>query len=435
MITQIKVILFSIFILQGLLMSATLKQIPYNDKKIATIFEKHKSLPIFNLQLVFTNGGYIGDDKLPGITNLVAQLLNEGTKKDGAVGFARKLENNAISIHTNTGFETFVIEISCLTSEKELALELLKDLLKDPNFAQESLEKVKTLTLSKLQQKQNDFDYIASSNLKKLTYKNTPLEHPKLGTQESIKKITLEDIQTRQKEIFNLDNLIIAVGGDIKFKEFQAQASDFLEYFDTNGVTNTPKITMSDKVQYEEIIKDTKQSYIYFMSPFYLDVDSKENYKAKVASFILGGSGFGSRMMEEIRVKHGLAYSAYGYIKNQKTHSYFTGYLQTKLDNTTKAKKMVEKIIEEFVQNGVTKEELEAAKKFLSGSEPLRTETFSQRLNRSFHLYYKNLPLDYPQKELEMIQNLSVEELNRFIRSHQELKNLTFSIVTQNEKE
>ena len=135
--------------------------------------------------------------------------------------------------------------------------------------------------------------------------------------------------------------------------------------------------------------------------------------------------------MEEIRVKNGLAYSAYGHISNKKSHSYFTGYLQTKLDNTQKAKDMVVSIVEEFIKDGVTKEELDAAKNFLLGSEPLRTETFSQRLNRAFSLYYKNLPFDYPKTELNMINNLSLDDLNQFIKSHKEIKNLTFSIVTK----
>jgi predicted Zn-dependent peptidase len=162
--------------------------------------------------------------------------------------------------------------------------------------------------------------------------------------------------------------------------------------------------------------------------------DDKENYKAKVVSFILGGSGFGSRLMEEIRVKNGLAYSAYGYINIQKSHSYFTGYLQTKIENEQKAKDLVISTIKEFVKNGVTSEELEAAKNFLQGSEPLRVETFSQRLGRSFNLYYKGLEQDYPTKELELIQNLSVDELNNFIKKHTEINNLTFSIVTQNKE-
>ncbi len=90
---------------------------------------------------------------------------------------------------------------------------------------------------------------------------------------------------------------------------------------------------------------------------------------AKVASFILGGSGFGSRLMEEIRVKRGLAYSAYGQVSMNKSHSYFTGYLQTKLESADEAKELVSSLVNEFVRNGVTKDELEAAKNFLLGSE------------------------------------------------------------------
>lgn len=430
---QFKLIFLILFFLQGFLMSATIKQIDFKDHKIATIFEEHNSLPIFNLQLVFTNSGYINDKELPGITALSAQILNEGTKKDGSVEFARKLESNAISIHTSTGFETFVIEVSCLTSEMDLALKLLKELLSDPNITQSSLDKLKTLTLSKLGQKENDFDYIASSKLKGLTYKDTPLEYPSIGTKQSIEKITLEDIQNQLSDILNLNNLIIAVGGDIKFKAFSKDIDDVLKELQTKEKNELQKIEISTKTQVLETLKETEQSYIYFMSPFYMDVNSPESYKAKVASFILGGSGFGSRLMEEIRVKHGLAYSAYGYMKTQKSHSYFSGYLQTKLDNTKKAKEMVEKIIKEFVEKGVTKKELDAAKKFLSGSEPLRTETFSQRLNRSFHLYYKGLDQDYPEKELEMIEKLTVKDLNDFIQEHKEIENLTFSIVTKKE--
>ena len=118
-------------------------------------------------------------------------------------------------------------------------------------------------------------------------------------------------------------------------------------------------------------------------------------------------------------------------ITNNKSHSHFTGYLQTKLDNTKKAKAMVNKIVEEFVESGVTKKELQAAKNFLLGSEPLRSETFSQRLNRAFHLYYKHLPFDYPKKELKKINSLTVDELNTFIQKHQEINKLSFSIVTK----
>ena len=163
----------------------------------------------------------------------------------------------------------------------------------------------------------------------------------------------------------------------------------------------------------------------------FTDYYSEQSCTAGRSSFILGQSGFGSRLMEEIRVKHGLAYSVYAYVTNKKSHSYFSGYLQTKLENTKKAKDMVENIINDFVKNGATKEELDSAKKFILGSEPLKTETFSQKLNRAFSLYYKNLPFSYIEQELNNINNISLEELNSYIKEHQEIKNLTFSILTK----
>ena len=142
---MIKKLSFSILLftlLQGTLMSATLKNIEQNNTNIPVIFEKHKTLPIFNLQLVFKNSGYINDTKLAGLTNITAKILNEGTKTLGAVEFARKLENKAISIDTSTGFETFVIEVSCLKDEYKTALKYLNEILTDPNITNKTLQKL-----------------------------------------------------------------------------------------------------------------------------------------------------------------------------------------------------------------------------------------------------------------------------------------------------
>jgi len=418
-------------LLQGTLMSATLNDLEYNDTQIPVVFEKNNALPIFNLQLIFQNSGYIKDQNLSGLTNLTAKVLNEGTKKDGAISFARKLESKAISIDTSCGFETFVIEVSCLKEQYKNSLKYLKELLKDPNITNKTISKLKNLQISKLQQKENDFDYIASNKLKSIIFKDSVLSHPKSGEIEAINKIKKENIETRLDDILNINNLIIATGGDIKYKDIANDIKDILELLNKKPTTKIEKTKFNTSSK--EIItkKDTKQSYIYFASPFYTDVNSKENYKTKVTSFILGGSGFGSRLMEEIRVKNGLAYSAYGNIHNNKSYSYFSGYLQTKIENTQKAKDMVSDIVNKFIKKGVTKKELDAAKKFLQGSEPLRTETFSQRLGRASNLYYKGLDFNYPQKELDMIDSLTVEELNKFIKSHLELKELSFSIVTK----
>jgi zinc protease len=410
-------------------MGATIKHIDIKGVQIPVIFEEQKSLPILNLQLVFQNSGYIQDNDKSGLVNLSSKLLNEGTKELGATAFAQKLEENAISLSTSNGFETFVIELSNLKEQSKKGVELLTSLLKSPNFTQDTLEKLKTLQVGSLKRKENDFDYVSQNQLKSMLFKGTALENPSSGSIESISKIQLKDIEKFVSKTINLNNLIIVAGGDFDIKEFEELLKPFLVTLEVGEKNEFVKIEVKSKNEEKTLIKDTQQAYIYFGSSFNIDSQDEENYKAKVASFILGGSGFGSRLMEEIRVKRGLAYSAYGSISINKTHSYFNGYLQTKNESADEAQKLVSQLVSQFVENGVTQEELSAAKNFLTGSEPLRSETLSQRLNRAFTLYYRGLSQDYSEKELEKIQTLKLEDLNSYIKSHNEINNLTFSIV------
>jgi zinc protease len=410
-------------------MGATIKHIDVKGVQIPVIFEEQKSLPILNLQLVFQNSGYIQDNDKSGLANLSSKLLNEGTKELGATAFAQELEENAISLTTSNGFETFVIELSNLKEQSKKGVELLTSLLKSPNFTQDTLEKLKTLQVGSLKRKENDFDYVSQNLLKSILFKGTALENPSSGSIESISKIQLKDIEQFVSKTINLNNLIIVAGGDFDIKEFEELLNPFLATLEVGEKNESKEIKFTSKKEEKTLIKDTQQAYIYFGSSFNIDSQDEENYKAKVASFILGGSGFGSRLMEEIRVKRGLAYSAYGSISVNKSHSYFNGYLQTKNESAAEAQKLVSQLVSQFVENGVTQEELTAAKNFLTGSEPLRSETLSQRLNRAFLLYYRGLAQDYSIKELEKIQNLKLEDLNSYIKSHIEINNLTFAIV------
>ena len=410
-------------------MGATIKHIDVKGIQVPIIFEEQKSLPILNLQLVFQNSGYIQDKDKSGLVSLSSKLLNEGTKELGATAFAQELEENAISLTTSNGFETFVIELSNLKEQSNKGLSLLTDLLKSPNFSQDTLDKLKTIQNGSLKRKENDFDYVAQNQLKSVLFAGTALENPSSGTIETTSKIQLKDIENFITNTISLSNLIIVAGGDFEEEEFEKFIKPFLETLKVGQKNEFQKINFISKNDEKTLIKDTEQAYIYFGSSFNADSKDEENYKAKVASFILGGSGFGSRLMEEIRVKRGLAYSAYGSISINKSHTYFNGYLQTKNESANEAKDLVKQLVAQFVKDGVTQEELTAAKNFLTGSEPLRSETLSQRLNSAFTLYYRGLEQDYSKKELEKIQNLKLEDLNEYIKSHSEINNLTFSIV------
>lgn len=410
-------------------MAVIKKEINVNGVTIPVIFEEQKSLPILNLQLIFNNSGFSKDNSNIGVASLSSRVLNEGSMDLKSTKFAEVLDENAITLHSSIGFETLVLELSSLKEKNDLAINLLSKLLKAPNLTAEALEKVKTLAIGSLKRKENDFDDMASKGLNALLYKGTALANPASGTPESISKIDLKDVEIFLENSLTLNNLTIVAGGDIGFEELEKKLTPILKDLKVRKREPSLKIDFVSKNQKKEIIKETEQAYIYFGSNFNASSKDEDNYKAKVASFILGGSGFGSRLMEEIRVKRGLAYSAYSSISINRAYSSFSGYLQTKNESSNEAVEIVKSLVKDFVKNGVTQEELQAAKNFLSGSEPLRSETLAQRLNRAFMLDFRGLSLDYPKIELEKIENLKLEDLNDYIKSHSELNNLTFFIV------
>ncbi len=424
-----KKILLLIFTIQGILMSANLSNIEVNGTKVPFIFEEDKNLPIASMQLIFQNAGSLTDSK-DGLVKMTASLLNEGTKKDGSTGFATKLDNHAISLSAHAGKETFVLEVGSLKEQFKEAIERLKELLQDPNYSQKTLDKIKTKTLGTLKRKESDFDYISSLEMKKMLFPNTPLAKPSLGTIESVKSITLEDIENQVKNYLGINNAIVVMGGDLNQTEAKELASLVLALLPKVEVKPIPTMKPVAKEQIKKKIVPSKQAYVYFGSPLDVPYNSKERYLSRVASFILGSSGFGSRLMEEIRVKKGLAYSAYSRFNINKTNSYFSGYLQTKVESGDEAVASVKEVVKSFLDKGVTQEELSSAQQFLLGSEPLRNETLSQRLNRAFHEYYNNQPLGYTKEELKKIEAIKLSELNDFIKRHREIAKISFSVVT-----
>jgi len=430
MIKRVFYFLIFFMIFGELLMSAEIKHIEIDGIKVPVVYEEETILPTFNMQLVFKKSGYVNDKDLSGLANLSAKLLDEGTKDLGASKFADELDKRAISIDASTGFETFVISANSLKSEYHNTLKYLGLLLKDPNYSQENLSKIKTLQLGILEREKNNFDIVAKNELMKLVFKGTPLENPEAGNPQSIEKIQLNNIKDFLTNNLNLHKLIIVVGGDIKFEQFANDIKPVLENLSKKEEKTTDEeFKASSKSLSKTIKEDTKQAYVYFASPLEIKANNKNNYLSKIASFILGGSGFGSRLMDTIRVQKGLAYSAYGYFSINKSYSFFTGYLQTKNKNADETISLVKQIVDKFINEGITQKELQSAKDFLTGSEPLRSETLNQRLSRAFSLYYKGLPQAYLQTELKNISNVKLGDINKYIKSHVEIKKLSFAIV------
>lgn len=415
--------------------SSGIKTIQINQVQIPVIYEHSSIIPMGNIQLVFQGGGSFNNANKPGLATLRNALLREGSKSLGSIGFAKALEQKAISLDISSGNETLVFELSYLKEEQTTAIKLLGELLKEPNFTKEALKKSKTSIISRILAKQNNFDYLASELLHSKLFLGTPLANPRLGTQEQIQSYTLKDVQASFTQAITLNHLIIVVGGDIEIDSTLEELTKILQILPEGKPYKKQQFSAQDTSTITEQTAQTKQAYIYFGSPFRVDDLKQESYLAKVAGFILGSGGFGSRLMEEIRVKRGLAYSAYMSFQTQRTMPHTSGYLQTKLESKEQAIKVIKDVIKDFIQNGATQKELDSAKNFLLGSEPLRNETLSQRLGAKLIYYYNDLGLDFNTTQLEQIENLTLDTLNKYIKSHTEILNLTFGIITAESKD
>ena len=426
-----KKILIAVLLIGELIMASEILNVDVNGVKVPLIYENDSRLPIVTMQVVFQNSGSITNGKIEGLSRSVGRMYGEGTSTLGSIAFAKKLDAKAIHISASSGGETFVFELSCLKEHFAEGVEALTSLLNDPNISKDALDQVKSVTLGEIERKRTDFDYVAGRTLKELLFKNTVLAHSTIGTKESIEGLEVKDIQSFIKKHIIIDAAICVVGGDLSEDEAKKSLQQVLASLEKGKLEKLPYFSVNKKVTQEIVRKKTEQAYVYFGSAYDMKTGDNDYYKARVATFILGSSGFGSRLMEEIRVKKGLAYSAYASVHVNKTNSYFSGYLQTKLESQDEAQKSVNKVIKTFVEKGVTQKELDHARKFLLGSEPLRVETLSQRLSRTFMDYYKGAPLNNSQLELAKIEALELKDLNAYIKKHKEILKLSYAIVTQ----
>ncbi len=415
-------------------MASSINYITVEGVKVPLIHEEDNRLPMVSLQLVFKQSGSIEDGKIPGLAKMSAKMMNEGTSALGSIGFAKELDAKAVHLSTHAGTETFVMELSSLKESFDYGLEKFEDLLRDPNLSKETLEKAKSATIGALSRKENDYDYVAARALKAELFKGSVLEHPASGTVDDVKKLRSEDIIDFLQEHLVLANAVVVIGGDISLSEAKEKATALLKTLPKGEEKELAFIDVAKDSEHTVLERETEQAYLYFGSPYDLRVGDEDEYKARVATFILGTGGFGSRLMEEIRVKRGLAYSAYARVNTARSNVYFSGYLQTKLESQKEAEATVKEVIATFVKEGVTQAELDQSKKFLLGSEPLRVETLSQRLSRSFQEFYKGQELGSSFKDLEKIKRLELADLNAYIKKHTEINDLSFAIVTNSKK-
>jgi predicted Zn-dependent peptidase len=393
------------------------------------IYLKNDRLPKVDIQIIFKNAGKNTSHKA-GLSYIVSKILSSGTMKKDESEFYENLESRAIYFGVHSGYENITFSLSSLSEETSKGIKALKSVLNKPRLTKKNLSKIIKEIKGNILEKQNNFDYLASVGLNKIMFKGSNLAKPLIGDLKSIKNIKLNDIKTFIKSHITLNNITIIIAGDYNDKDIKGIKKALFTL--NKGKKEKEKIfSIEDKNETIKQNASTKQAYINFGSSFNLKVNDSDYYKAKIAHFILGSGGFGSRLMNEIRVKKGLAYSAYSDIQIEKTFSDFRGSLQTKLENETEAIKIVKETILKFTQKGVSQKELNSARKFILGSYPLKNELLNQRISRMFSDFNNNKKENSYEENLKKIKQLSLRELNIFIKKHTEINNLSFYIITK----
>ncbi|EAJ5677971.1 insulinase family protein [Campylobacter sp. IFREMER_LSEM_CL1846] len=397
----------------------------FNETKIDIIYEYENELPVVFFKLIFKNSGKIAEKHNRGCASMLARLLNEGSNDE----FFKSLEYRAIELYAKASFEHFQISIKCLKEHFDFALEKLQELFLSVRFEEKILQRLKTLALGELASLNTDYDYQAKRLLNKNVFKDEIFASGLDGTKESIEKISLKELQDFMSENLVLDNALFVFGGDIKEDEVKIKVEKICQILKRNAPNQNKSYKLVDESIEVSEQKSTEQAYIYFCSPFNIQINDEKMYLAKLALFILGQGGFGSRLMEEVRVKRGLAYSAYAMLDVNLNYSRVFGYLQTKNESSNEAKALVKEVFENFVQNGVNEKEFQLAKQFLVGSMPLRYENLAKRLDIMLNEYLHGLKLGNLKEEMQKIKNTNLDELNDFIKAHSEITKVSFASI------
>ncbi|MCV3337794.1 insulinase family protein [Campylobacter sp. RKI_CA19_01121] len=397
----------------------------FNNTKIDIIYEYENELPVVFFKFIFKNSGKIAEKHNRGCASMFARLLNEGSNDE----FFKSLEYRAIELYAKASFEHFQISIKCLKEHFDFALEKLQELFLNVRFDEKILQRLKTLALGELASLNTDYDYQAKRLLNKNVFKDEIFASGLDGTKESIEKISLKELQDFMSENLVLDNALFVFGGDIKENEVKIKVEKICQILKRNTPNQNKSYKLIDESIEVSEQKSTEQAYIYFCSPFNMQINDEKMYLAKLTLFILGQGGFGSRLMEEVRVKRGLAYSAYAMLDVNLNYSRVFGYLQTKNESSNEAKALVKEVFENFVQNGVNEKEFQLAKQFLVGSMPLRYESLAKRLDIMLNEYLHGLKLGNLKEEMQKIKNTTLDELNDFIKAHSEITKVSFASI------
>ena len=345
------------------------------------MFMQTEALPMLDVEVAFPAGDRVDPDGKEGLATLVSILLGTATQQLNEQQIQEGFADTGAIVNSGARQDFATIGLRTLTSERELkqSIDLLSNILQQPKFEKSIFEREKSRVISALRDSLVDPGELASRAFSQAIYP----EHPygKVVTEESLQRIELEDVQTFFQEHYLGNYAVVAMVGNLESENAKQIAEQLTQGLPLNTLTSNPlggqgfaQLQAQMKGKTEFIAHPAAQSHIIMGLPAMLRGDD-DYFDLLVANHVLGGGGFTSRLMQEIREDRGLAYSTYSYFLPLGDAGPYQAAVQTKKEQTAQALQVMRSTLFEYIENGPTQEELNAAKSNLIDGFPLRVDS------------------------------------------------------------
>ncbi|MDE0681797.1 MAG: pitrilysin family protein [Candidatus Poribacteria bacterium] len=401
------------------------------------LLEDHE-LPLFNINgLIKTGDIYDPADKV-GLSSIFATVMRTGgTVSREPDALNEELESMAASVEVGMSREYGTINLSTLAEDIEKGLEIFSDVLRHPAFREDKLELRKQQSIERIRRRNDDPIRLAWRNFSALLY---GIDHPfgRYTEIEGIESITVNDLKAFHAKYYHPDNMMLAITGDFDTETLIAQLEKVFEGWESAEIAfpDVPTVDATPKASVNYIFKDLPQS-VMLIGHFGIKrtPDFPDYFALRVMNDILGEGGFTSRLMKEVREKHGLAYMVGSIMQT----SYYTNpgewfaYSQTRTDKTAEAISLIIDVVKGLRDAPVPEAELQRTKDSLINSFVFGFESSAQIAFQQMMLAYRGFAPDFLETFTDNIAKVTAEDVQAVAQKYLHPDALT--IVTVGNKD
>jgi len=400
------------------------------------LFVENHSIPIIDLSIEFDAGSRRDPQGKSGVASLTGGMLARGLKvvaKEPALSEAQisdAFADTAAQLGGSASSDRAGASLRTLSSQQEsqAAILLLARILAQPSFPEAVLAREKTRSIAAIREAETKPDAIAGKAFFWALYGAHPYANK--PTAESVQSIVRDDLLSFHRTHYVADRAVIAIVGDVTKEQADAIAQQLTVRLSTGKSAALPPMAEVVPVKAAEIriAHPASQSHILIGMPSLVRSDP-DYFALTVGNYILGGGGFVSRLMHEVREKRGLTYGITSSFNPKLQKGPFQIGLQTQKSQTDEALKITRETLAAFLRDGPTDAELKAAKDNLIGGFGLRIDNNRKILDSTALIGYYGLPLDYLDTWTANIEKVSKEEIRAAFQRKIALDQMTTVIV------